>query len=172
MRGPRTQKSRFESWRGISASLPNPERSSPSRQWRKDGLAGSREPRSLLTHLSTHHPLHLPPGTCRIWDTSSMFVCFCCCCSVTKSCLTLWPHGLQHARLACPSPTPRVCSNSCPLSQWCYLISSSIVPFFSSCLQSFPSSGSFPMSRVFASGGQSIGASASAFQWIFRLDFL
>ena len=70
-------------------------------------------------------------------------------------------HGLQHARLSCPSPTPRTCSNSCPLSQWCHpAISSSVIPF-SSCLQSFSASGSFPMSQFFASGGQSIGASAS-----------
>ena len=82
--------------------------------------------------------------------------------SVTQSCLTLQPHGLQHARLPCPSPTPEACSNSCPLSQGCHpTISSSIVPF-SSRLQSFPSSGSFQMSQFFASGGQSIGASASA----------
>ena len=85
-----------------------------------------------------------------------------CCCSVTKLCPTLQPHGLQHARLPCPSPSPGACSNSCPLSQWCHpTISSSVVPF-SSCLQSFPASGSFPMSWLFASGGQSIGALASA----------
>ena len=65
----------------------------------------------------------------------------------------LWPHGLQHARLPCPSPTPGVYSNWCPLSQWCHpTISSSVVPF-SSRLQSFPASGSFPMSQVFALGG-------------------
>ena len=75
---------------------------------------------------------------------------------------SLWPHGLQHTRLPCPSPTPRACSNSHPSSQWCHpTISSSVVPF-SSYLQSFPASGSFPMSQFFASGGQSIGASASA----------
>ena len=73
----------------------------------------------------------------------------------------LQPHELQHARPPCPSPSPRVCSNPCPLSQWCYpTISSSVVPF--SCLQSFPASGSFPMSQLFVSGGQSIGVSASA----------
>ena len=82
--------------------------------------------------------------------------------SVTQSCMTLRLHGLQHTRLPCPSPTPRACSNSCPLSQWCHpTILSSIFPF-SSCLQSFPASGSFPMSQFFASGGQSIGASPSA----------
>ena len=75
---------------------------------------------------------------------------------------SLWPHGLQHARLLCPLPTPRACSNSCPLSWWCHPTTLfSVVPF-SSCLQSFPALGSFPMSQFFASGGQSIGVSASA----------
>ena len=74
---------------------------------------------------------------------------------------SLWPHGLQHARPSCPSPIPRIYSNSCPLSWWCYpTISSSVVP--SSHLQSFPASGTFQMSQFFASGGQSIGVSASA----------
>ena len=74
---------------------------------------------------------------------------------------SLQPHGLQHARLPCPSPTPRAYSNSCPLSRWCRpVISSSVVPF-SSCLQSFPASGSFQISQFFASGGQIIGVSAS-----------
>ena len=75
---------------------------------------------------------------------------------------SLWPHGLQHARPPCLSPTPRIYSNSCPLSRWCHpTISSSVVPF-SSCLQCFPASGSFQMSQFFASGGQSTGVSASA----------
>ena len=70
-----------------------------------------------------------------------------------------WPHGLQHTRLPCPSPTPRVNSNSCLLSQWCHpTFSSSVIPF-SSCLQPFPASGSFPMSQFFTSSGQSIGIS-------------
>ena len=74
---------------------------------------------------------------------------------------SLWPYGLQHARLPCPSPSPRACSNSCPLRQWCHpTISSSVIPF-SSCLQSSPASGSFQMSQLFASGGQSIGVWAS-----------
>ena len=74
---------------------------------------------------------------------------------------SLCPHGLQHARPPCPSPTPRVCSDSCPSSRWYHpTISSSVVPF-SSFLQSFPASGSFPVSRLFASGGQNFGASAS-----------
>ena len=74
----------------------------------------------------------------------------------------LWPHGLQHAGLPCPSPTPGAYSNSCSSSQWCHLtISSSVIPF-SSYLQSFPALGSFPVSQFFASGGQSIGVSASS----------
>ena len=74
---------------------------------------------------------------------------------------SLWPRGLQLARLPCPSPTPRACLNLCPSSRWCHpTISSSVVTF--SCLQSFPASGSFPMSQFFALGGQGIGASASA----------
>ena len=74
---------------------------------------------------------------------------------------SLGPQGLQHARPPCPSPTPGVYSNSCPLSRWCHpTISFSFSPF-SSCPQSFPASGSFQMSQFFASGGQSIGVSAS-----------
>ena len=74
---------------------------------------------------------------------------------------SLWSHGLQHARLPCPLPTPGACSNSCPSNQWCRpTISSSVIPF-SSCLQSFPASGSFPVSQFFTLGGQSNGVSAS-----------
>ena len=77
---------------------------------------------------------------------------------------SLWPHGLQHTNLPCPSPSPGVHSNSCPLNQWCHLtISSSNVPF-SSCLQSFPASESFPMSRLFVPGGQS-----TSIEWWNRL---
>ena len=82
-------------------------------------------------------------------------------CSVTNLSLTLRSHGLQHTRLPCPSPSPGACSNLYPLSQWYHrTISSSVVPF-SPCRQSFPASGSFPVGQPFASGGQSIGASAS-----------
>ena len=95
------------------------------------------------TWLSTHTHNH-----------SVQFIC-----SVMSD--SLRPPELQHTRPPCPSPTPRVHPNPCPLGQWCLpTISSSIIPF-SSCLQSFPASGSFPMSQFFASGGQSIGASAS-----------
>ena len=93
---------------------------------------------------------------CEILGTSVRFS------SVAQSCWTLGPHGLQQARLPCPSLSPGVCSNSCPWSWWCHpTISSSVIPF-SSHLQSFPASGSFQISHFFASGGQSIGASVSA----------
>ena len=83
---------------------------------------------------------------------------------------SLWPHGLQHTRSPCSSPTPGVYSNSCPLSQWCHpTISSSFVPF-SSCPQCFPASKSFQMSQFFTTGGQSIGVSASAS--VFPTNFL
>ena len=86
-------------------------------------------------------------------------------CSVQFSCSvvsdSLWPHEPHHARPPCPSPTPGVHPNPCPLCQWCHpTISSSVIPF-SSCLQSFPASGSFQMSQLFASGAQHIGVSAS-----------
>ena len=81
-------------------------------------------------------------------------------CSVVSD--SLWPHGLQRARPPCPSPTPRVYSNSCPLSPWCHPTTSSSVVPFSSRLQSLPASGSFPMSPFFTSGHQRIVASASA----------
>ena len=87
---------------------------------------------------------------------------------------SLQPHELQHARPPCPSPTPGVYSNSCPLSWWCHpTISSSVIPF-SSCFQSFPTSGSFQMSQLFTSSGQNIGVSASAsvLQWTPRTDLL
>ena len=81
-------------------------------------------------------------------------------CSVVSD--SLWPHVLQHIRLPCPSPAPRICSHSCPSSQWSHpTISSSVIPF-SSWLQSFPASGSFPMSQFFTSGGQSFGTLALA----------
>ena len=89
-----------------------------------------------------------------------MRLCWSSCCSVVSD--SLWPHELQQVRLPYPSLSLRVCSNSCPLSWWCHpTISSSVAPF-SSCLQSFPASGSFAMSQFIASGGQSIGTSASA----------
>ena len=87
---------------------------------------------------------------------------------------SLWPHGLQHARPPCPSPTPRVYSNSCPLSRWCHpTVSSSLVPFSSS-FQSFPASGPFQMSQFFAwvAKGLEFQLQHQSFQWIFRTNFL
>ena len=92
-----------------------------------------------------------------IWNTSETSVQFIC--SVIS--YSLQPHGLQHTRLPCLLPTPRACSNSCPSSWWCHPTISSSVDLFS-CLQSFSSLGYFPLSLFFASGGQSIGVSASA----------
>ena len=87
-------------------------------------------------------------------------------CSVVSD--SLWPRGLQQARPPCPSPTPRVYSNSCPLSRWCYpTISSSVIPF-SSHVQSFPAYGSFLMSQFFTSGDQSIAISASS--WVLPMN--
>ena len=122
---------------------------------------------SSFIHEYSHPFLHsffsfINSANCQLIDQSFLFHSFS---SVQFSysvvSYSLWPHESQHARLPCPSPTPRVYSNSCPLSQWCHLvISSSVVPF--SCPQSLPASGSFPMSQLFAWGGQSIGVSASA----------
>ena len=100
--------------------------------------------------------------------------------SVTQLCLSLWLQRLQHARFPCPSPTPAACSNSCPLSWRCHPTISPSAVTFSSCLQCFPASGSCPMRQFFPSGGQSIGASASASVlpmddlWLisFRMDWL
>ena len=97
---------------------------------------------------------------------SVLYMCVCVCINSVQFSLSvmsdsLWPHGLQHARPPCPSPTPRVYSNSCPLSWWFHPTISSSVIRFSSCLQSFLASGSFQMSQLFASGGQNIGVSAS-----------
>ena len=101
------------------------------------------------------------PSNCKAWSLG-LWVCLLMSfsCSVVSN--SFWPHGLQHARFPCPSLSPGAYLNACPLSQWCHLaISSPVIPF-SSCLQSFPASGSFPVSQLFASGGQSVGALASA----------
>ena len=94
--------------------------------------------------------------------------------SLARSYPTLQPHELQHARPPCPSPTPRVYSHSCPSSRWCHPAISSSVILFSSCPQSLPASGSFPVSQLFTWGGQSTGVSASAsvLQWTPRTDLL
>ena len=106
--------------------------------------------------------LHVSKEICILFGRGSLLFCYSVqfSCSVTSN--SWQPHGLQRTRSPCPSPIRRVCSNSCPLSRWCHpTISSSVVPFFS-CLESFPASGSFPMSWVFISSSQSVGASASA----------
>ena len=90
-------------------------------------------------------------------------------CSVVPG--SLQPYGPQHTRLPCPSPTPRHCWNSCPPSLWCHPTISSVI-LFSPCLQSFPASGSFPVSQIFVSGGKILKFQHHSFQWIFRTDFL
>ena len=104
--------------------------------------------------LRNHNLLQLTQFHSFLWPHSAQF-------SRSVMSDSLQPHGLQHARPPCPSSTPRVYPDSCPLSRWCHPIISSSVVSFSSCLQSFPALGSFPMSQFFASGGQSIGVSAS-----------
>ena len=97
-----------------------------------------------------------------------------CCCSVAQSCPTLWPHGLQYARVPCPWPSPWVFSNSRPLSQWYHpIILSSVVPF-SSCLQSFPLQGLFYWvgSSHQVAKGLGLQLQHQSFQWTFRVDFL
>ena len=110
---------------------------------------------------SEEHPLHFRHCTkCFTYVTSASSSCVG---QFSRSVVSnsLRPHGLQHPRLSCPSPTPGACSNSCPLSRRCHpTISSSVVPI-SSCPQSFPASGFFPMSQLFTSGGQNIGVSGS-----------
>ena len=107
--------------------------------------------------LNLSHVLDWQAGSLPLVPPGKRFLRFS---SVAQSCPTLRPQGLQHTRPPCPSPAPGACSNLCPSSRWCHpTISPSVVPF--SCLQSFPASGSFPRSQFFASGGQSIGASAS-----------
>ena len=98
---------------------------------------------------------------CLITFTNKFLLVVLFSCQVLTNFLQL--HGLQHTRLPCPLPSPGVCSNTCPLSQWCYLRISSSATLFSFCLQSFPASGSFPMSWLFSSGGQSMTGSSSLY---------
>ena len=115
---------------------------------------GKWHPASISLKLKRHQSC-LKEKIAPMWESLVQFSC-----SVLSN--SLWPLGLQHTRPPCPSPTPRVYSNSCPLSLWCHpTISSSVVPF-SSHPQSLPASGSFPMSQFFTSGGQSIRVSAYA----------
>ena len=111
--------------------------------------------------------------TCVIWG-GTLYSAEHLCGSVSVMCDSLWPHRQQEDRFPCSSLFPGACSNSYPLSQWCHPTILSSVTSFCLCLQSFPASGSFPVSWLFTSVGHSIGVSASAsvFQWIFRTDFL
>ena len=131
-------------------------------------LKGSSEVGALLpaaetsvTHnLLTFRLSALPSPYCRFCFQGNPKVFSQFSCSVVFN--SLQPHGLQHSRLPCPAPTPRIYSNSCPSSRWCHpAISSSVVPF-ASCLQSVPASGLFPKSQFFTSSGQSIGTLALA----------
>ena len=126
--------------------------------WRIPGMGEPGGLPSMGSHRVRHDWSDLAAAAAAVLLDSQHSVQFSC----TEVSNSLWPHGLQHVRLPFPSPTPGAYSNSCPLSQWCHkTISSSVVPF-SSCPQSFPASGSFPVSPFFASGGQSIRVSASA----------
>ena len=120
--------------------------------WSKTDSASQRTNFMITYHL--HKAYHVPDATQSTFS-SVQFSCSVMPCS-------LWPHEPQHARLPCPSPTPRVHPNPCPSSRWCHPTTlSSVIPF-SSCPQSFPASGAFSMSQFFTTGGQSIGVSALA----------
>ena len=146
--------SRQEYWSGVP--LPSPEGIISKHKFQENGyICGS----------STKTTQRAPKLAVIFFKlgSRSLNVCYCSLVQFSHSVVSdsLWPHGLQHARLPCPSPTPEACSDSCPSSHWCHpTISSSINPF--SCFQFFPASGSFSMSQFFTSGGQSIGVSASA----------
>ena len=114
---------------------------------------GKKKCLTLTVYFSPWGPLAFLPVTLSMFSSVQL--------SRSVMCNILRPHGLQHARPPCPSPTPRVYRDSSPLRQWCHPNSSSSVFLFSSCLQSFLGSGSFQMCQVFTSGGQSIGVSAS-----------
>ena len=152
-------------WQHARLSYPSPapgacSNSCPSSRWCHPTISSSVVPfcSCLLSYLFFLFPRYINniyliylDSYCIRWGVQFS-------CSVVSN--YLQPHGLQYARLPCPSPAPGACSNSCPSCWWCYpTISSSVIPF-SSCPQSFPASGSFLMSQFFTSGGQSIGASA------------
>ena len=129
----------------------------PSREthWRRETADVDVSPCERAKRM---YPVYMDGAVCIYMFSNICSVHFSC--SVVSD--SLWPHGLQHSRLPCPSPTLRVYPNSCPLGQWCHPTISSSVISFSSCPQSFPASGSFQMSQFFPWGGQSIGVSASA----------
>ena len=115
-----------------------------------------KEPQVFYLYISKGEMTSTQPGSVITWFLFEIFHGSKACCSVQFSCSvgsdSLWPHGLQNSRPPCPSPTPRVYLNSRPLSRWCHPTNSSSVDPFSSCLQSFPASGSFQMSQLFTSG--------------------
>ena len=127
-----------------------------------------------LSYKNLYYPQHSASQNInlRIIFENKIHLEFHCCLLYSHSVVSdpLWPHGLQHARLPCPSQTSRACSSSCPLSQWCHpTISCSVIPF--SCLQSFPAS-VFSSELLFASGGQTLDLQHQYFQWVFRTHFL
>ena len=127
---------------------------SPDSKFARSLIGDLQPPETWEAYFCENSCLRCSVTTARPTNTPVQFSC-----SVMSDCL--WPHRLQHTRPPCPSLTPRVCSNSCPLSWWYHpTVSSSVIPF-SSNLISFPASGSFPMSQLFSWGGQSIGVSAS-----------
>ena len=126
-----------------------------------------------FVYLETVSPITFPEGRVSVWMAHSSYSHCLLLFSSSVMSDSLRPHGLQHARLPCLSPSPGACSNSCPLNQWCHPpISPPVVPF--SCLQSLPASRSFLMSQFFTSGGQilELQLQHQSFQWIFRIDFL
>ena len=135
--------------------------SDPITSWQINGEKSANSGRFYILGLQNHWRWWLQPWNWKTlvsWKKSSdkPLLLF----SHSAVVVSLQPHGVQHARLPCPSPSLGACSNSCPLSQWCHpTILSSVIPF-TSCLQSFPASGYFLMSQFFVSGVQSIGAAA------------
>ena len=130
---------------------------------RHDSILSLHSHSAFPSPLSTTHPLRIFKN---MWVVSPEWLLLLFSHWVMSN--SLWPHELQHTRFPCPSLSPRVCSNSCPLSQWYHpTISSSVTPF-SSCPQSSPASVSFPVNQLFTPGGQSIGATASA--WVLPMN--
>ena len=136
---------------------------------RESGVTCCGRKRKLATHITDtrESKKQKPPKK----KPASLLLLFFSCSVLSDS---LWPQGLQHPRLPCPSSSPGACSDSCPVSQWCHpSISSSVIPF-SSCLQSLPASGPFPMSWLSAPDGQilELQLQHQSFQWVFTVDFL
>ena len=141
--------SRQEYWSGLP--FPSPVHESEKLKWSRSVMSDSQRPHGLQ-----------PTRLLRPWDFPGKSTGVGCHCLLQVVSNSLQFHGLQHARIPCPSPSPGACSNSCPSSWWCHpTISSSVIPF-SSCLRSLPERGSFLMSQLITSGGKGIGAFVSA----------